>query len=191
MSSYAGIGSRQTPKQFIDKFIEIGEFLALKGITLRSGGADGADQAFEMGSDKVTDKAYEWHPEFGKRYNKEIYIPWDGFNDYWNNPDEGIYATPTFINYQEARIIAEECHPYWYNLSEGSRKLHTRNVYQILGENLDDPVDLVLCWTPDGKEIGGTSQALRIARAYEIPIINAGEFTVDMFDKLVRNSNFE
>lgn len=191
MSSYAGIGSRRTPKQFIDKFIEIGEFLALKGITLRSGGADGADQAFEMGSDKVTEQAYEWHPEHGKRYNKEIYLPWNGFNDYWNNPDEGIYATPAFINYQEARIIAEQHHPYWHNLSEGSRKLHTRNVYQILGENLDDPVDLVICWTPDGKEIGGTSQALRIANSHGIPIINAGCYTIEIFDNLVKNFKFK
>ena len=45
---------------------------------------------------------------------------------------------------------------------------------QVLGEDCNTPSSFVLCWTPNGKEIGGTSQALRIAKHYNIPIINWG-----------------
>ena len=48
---YAGIGSRETPGLMLGAFARIGEFLAKKGYTLRSGGADGADTAFEVGCD--------------------------------------------------------------------------------------------------------------------------------------------
>ena len=45
---YAGIGSRETPPEFIDEFIKIGKWLGSHGYILRSGGADGADSAFEL-----------------------------------------------------------------------------------------------------------------------------------------------
>lgn len=46
---YAGIGSRETPPPVIAKMIELGEAFAKLGHTLRSGGARGADSAFERG----------------------------------------------------------------------------------------------------------------------------------------------
>ena len=64
---YAGIGSRKAPKEAIDRMAELAEELAGKGYTLRSGGAGGADKAFEKGCDAVDGK-------------KEIYLPWEGFN---------------------------------------------------------------------------------------------------------------
>ncbi len=58
--------------------------------------------------------------------------------------------------------------------------LHVRNTFQVLGPNLDDPSDFVVCWTPDGAEkaedtsevTGGTGTAIRIASTYEIPVYN-------------------
>lgn len=47
-----------------------------------------------------------------------------------------------------------------------------RNVCQILGADLHTPVQMVICWTKGGKLVGGTAQALRIARANNIPIFN-------------------
>jgi hypothetical protein len=35
-------------------------------------------------------------------------------------------------------------------------------------------VKFVLCWTPGGKDVGGTAQALRIARHYDIYVCNLG-----------------
>lgn len=42
-----------------------------------------------------------------------------------------------------------------------------RNIFQILGENLDNQTKLVICWTE-----GGTGQALRLAESLNIPIID-------------------
>ena len=65
-----------------------------------------------------------------------------------------------------------------------------RNTYQILGKNLRDPVDFVLCWTPftrKGDPKGGTSQAIRIAEAYNIPVINLGyEKVLSEMEELVK-----
>ena len=47
MKYYAGIGSRQTPKNILEDMKEIGKSLSKRGYTLRSGGAIGADTAFE------------------------------------------------------------------------------------------------------------------------------------------------
>lgn len=46
---YAGIGSRETPKDICDLMTKLATKLANTGWILRSGGAKGADQAFERG----------------------------------------------------------------------------------------------------------------------------------------------
>jgi hypothetical protein len=50
MKFYAGIGSRETPPEVLAKMEAIAKALATKGYTLRSGGATGADKAFEKGA---------------------------------------------------------------------------------------------------------------------------------------------
>lgn len=144
---YTGIGSRRTPKDILRYMKTFAVFLGTKGVILRSGGADGADTAFEIGCSYVNGK-------------KEIYLPWKNFN---NNKSK-------FYNISnEAMKIAEKFHPAWNKLSDGARKLHSRNVYQILGYDLNTPTNLVICWS-DGS--GGTEQALRIAKHWKIKIYN-------------------
>lgn len=147
INCYAGIGSRTTPNDILVQMYNIAVLLAKKGYILRSGGADGADSAFEKGCDSVNGK-------------KEIYLPWKGFN---NNKSE-LYK-PT----QEAFETARANHPRWFYLKDGAQKLHARNSHQILGLDLKSPVKFVICWT---QESGGTEQALRLARNNEIQIIN-------------------
>lgn len=53
MKHYAGIGSRETPPDILNIMVKIGKRLAKEGYTLRSGGAVGADKAFEQGCDLV------------------------------------------------------------------------------------------------------------------------------------------
>ena len=53
MGYYAGVGSRETPLDVLKTMWKIGNYLATKGYTLRSGGAKGADTAFENGCDSV------------------------------------------------------------------------------------------------------------------------------------------
>jgi len=151
MFYYAGIGSRSAPRIILNSMKLIGGQMARLDYILRSGGAPGSDQYFELGCDIL-----------GGR--KEIFIPWKGFEGNSN----GI--VPKFTD--ELMSIAESYHPAWGHCSEGARKLHARNVCQILGANLDSPVDFVICWTKDGGFSGGTGQALRIADDYSIPIYN-------------------
>lgn len=155
MPIYAGIGSRQTPEPVLKTMEVIAGVLAQRGWTLRSGMSEGADQAFYVGS-------------LLNQGKHEIYIPWKGFN---GSNDECIVA-PTLPTYSTALEVAEEFHPAWQNCSEGAKKLHTRNVYQLAGADLLSPVDCVICWTSGGKASGGTGQAIRMANHLEIPVFN-------------------
>lgn len=153
MDSYAGIGSRKTPKDILDVMANYAYVAGRHGWVLRTGGAPGADQAFERGA-KLGDCKIE------------MYLPWPGFENH-------SYATldePA----DEAYEIAKRYHPAWGRLSHGAKKLIARNTHQVLGETLDDPATLVVCWTEGGKMKGGTAQALRIAEDYSIPIKNMG-----------------
>ena len=51
---YTGIGARKTPKATLDLMFNIGIKMALLGHILRSGGAAGADKAFENGCKSVS-----------------------------------------------------------------------------------------------------------------------------------------
>lgn len=155
---FTGIGSRTTPKDIQEIMEVIAMDLCDSGWTLRSGGAAGADSAFERGCDTVKGK-------------KEIYLPWNNFN---SNP------SPLFKPPMEAYYLALEHHPYpkWLEQSKHVSKLMARNSQQILGQDLLIPTQLVVCWTQDGAETetttatGGTGQAIRIAIAYDIPVFN-------------------
>lgn len=151
---YAGIGSRETPDDVIKMFENMAASLANKGFILRSGHADGADAAFERGCDRVGGA-------------KEIYVPWNGFNG---------SKSSLIVKDGEAFNMAKEYHPYWQNLKEGAKKLQARNSHQMFGWDLKTPSNFVLCWTKNGKGSGGTGQAIRIAKAYNIPVFDAGGY---------------
>lgn len=155
--AYAGIGSHKTPPHILDDMESLAIDLSSDGWTLRSGGANGADTAFELGALRNTRSA-------------EIMLPWNGFNGRWIVND--VYYIP--IN-QISLEIAERFHPAWHHCSSAARKLHARNVHQILGINLDSPVEFVVCWTPNASRSGGTGQALRIAEHYNIPIFDVAD----------------
>lgn len=156
---YAGIGSRQTPPDILKIMEATGEFLGKKGWTLRSGGAEGADAAFEKGCDNVKGK-------------KEIFLPWEKYNNHssnlFYNSDE-ISKDIKFASFD----LAANYHPAWHQCSYGAKCLLARDGFQILGKDLKTPVSLVIFWSPSLKK-GGTTQALRIAQDYKIPIVNLG-----------------
>lgn len=153
MKIYAGIGSRKTPVNVLELMTQLANKLAEDGWILRSGGAAGADTAFERG--------------VGNRYaQKEIYLPWPGFN---NNQ-----STLCSIS-REAMDMAAKYHPAWERCSSVARKFHARNCYQVLGQDLNQPCKMIVCWTPDAAITGGTGQALRIAQHYGIEICNMAD----------------
>lgn len=69
-------------------------------------------------------------------------------------------------------VFTDHFHPAPQHLKDFGRKLMCRNAMQILGENGDEPVEFVVCWTKDGKASGGTGQAIRIAEYFDIPVFN-------------------
>lgn len=155
MSIYTGIGSRQTPSTMLPIMRNIAAELGRYGYILRSGGADGADAAFEEGCDSVQGK-------------KEIYIPWEGFNNKRSGNGVICHTSP------EAFDLAAQYHPAWHRCTAGAHLLHARNGFQVLGKALCEPTDFIICWTPGGYGSGGTGQALRIATAWKIPVFDLG-----------------
>lgn len=155
---YAGIGSRETPDFYLKLMVGIAKILARYNIILRSGGADGADTAFEDGCVLGNGPS-------------EIWLPWPSFN---GHVDTGYYPTEKHFEY------ASTIHPAWEKLTRGPRALHARNIGQILGADLATPVSFVLCYTPDGAETfnqvtsktGGTGTAIKVASKLNIPVFN-------------------
>ncbi|AZU98629.1 hypothetical protein [Acinetobacter phage AbTZA1] len=146
---YAGIGSRRTPMDVLAKLREVAKHLELAGHVCHTGGALGADKAFIDGAPETT----------------VLWLPWQGYNGYYSN-------TPELR--QRHIDFAAKYHPNWKACKFSARKMHGRNAQITLGDNLDEPADFIVCWTPDAKIEGGTGMALRIAIDYDIPVFNLG-----------------
>lgn len=167
---YTGIGSRETPFEILDLMRDLAYKLQQKGYILRSGGAPGADTAFDSGC-----------------VNKQIFVPWNNF--------QGIkkqYDIPP-----DAYRLASLFHPAWKNLDNSVKHLMARNCLQILGPDLKTPSRFVICWTPDGCrteatrtfKTGGTGLAIAIADFFNIPVFNlyneSDLLLIKQFDKLL------
>ena len=153
---YAGIGSRETPQDVLEWMENVAAVFAHEGFTLSTGGADGADTAFQKGCEKVDG-------------NLELYLPWFSYN---NHVKATLY-NPT----NEAIEMASKHHPAWWACKSGAKKLHGRNSHIILGWDLKQPVDFVICWTKDGKPSGGTALGINLATANNIPVFNVGDYS--------------
>lgn len=152
---YTGIGSRKAPAEVLTMMSDAAFYLAERGWKLRSGHAKGSDQAFEQGAKDA-------------KGDREIFLPWNGFQGGFRNT-KGFYVpelTPKLL------AMAEHYHPAWHRCTDEVKKLHARNVCQVLGVDLKTPSDMVVCWTPQASGSGGTGQAIRIAHAYHIPVFD-------------------
>jgi len=155
MKSYAGIGSRQTPRPILLNMTLFAETLS-RSYILRTGGASGADSAFLEGVKRTGSE------------NFEVYIPQNNFNGH--RVSESLNITDYIP--QEAYEMARKFHPKFDRLGEYAKKLMARNSLQVFGKRMDDPVEFIICYTSDGKASGGTGQALRIAEHYDITAYN-------------------
>ena len=90
MKFYAGIGSRKTPPSILRIMEHWADTLARDGWVLRSGGAPGADSAFERGALAGT---------------TQIFLPWPGFEG-----RDGISRDPT-ATWEKAASIAADAPP--------------------------------------------------------------------------------
>lgn len=158
--TYTGVGSRNTPDRILDIMEHVGYVLVRRGYVLRSGGAEGADKAFEAGCDAA-------------QGSKKIYIPWSGFNNYIS--DGMSVMTLDQGNRDGAIDIIKDVHPAFNRLSRGALALHARNVYQVMGIYLDSPSQFLLCYAPtdkDGVPTGGTRTAWVVAQMFGVPRFN-------------------
>lgn len=159
MLIYTGIGSQKTPPDICILMTDLAKQLSRHWF-LRSGYADGADRAFGKGAHLVN----------GPQVH---YLPWKGFNS-------APKCNPIFVALDQlpselvaqATDMAARLHPNWNACSQGARKMHTRNMFQVLGNDLNTPADMVVCWTPRGSGSGGTGQAMRLAKQLDIPIFD-------------------
>jgi hypothetical protein len=78
----------------------------------------------------------------------------------------------------ESIKLAAKYHPNWEACDNHARRLHARNGMILLGENLDTPASFIVCWTLEGKIVGGTGQALRMAADYNIEVRNLADAIV-------------
>ena len=148
---YAGIGSRKTPDNILIIMKNLAKSLSKRNYCLRSGGAIGADSAFEYDCDLVNG-------------SKEIF--------YVNDSNKFLIE------------FVKKYHPFFDNLSEYAKKLHSRNVLQMFGPKINEKEfsKFVVCWTPDGygsnnnfkrtRLTSGTGTAIQIALEHNIPVFN-------------------
>ena len=176
--AYAGVGSRATPREVLAGMSDVAQVLGDAGFALSTGGADGADKAFEAGALR-TDAPVTVH------------TPWPGYNGYrpGRDPESDIDVihpkAGDAVRGMSFLHLARKHHPAWDRCRRGARALFLRNV-SILAGALDDdgavlPVRAVIAWNPNGsahgREAGGTGHTLRVAAELGIPVVNLSERT--------------
>ena len=148
---YTGVGSRKAPQDILSLMERLAEAYKGMGWILRSGGAQGSDTAFEKGAGDL----------------KEVY-------------KANIYKFVSPVIYDRAKNISKNYHGAWMKCSAYAKALHARNVFQVLGMDLETPSHFLVCWTPDGcrdhysrtLETGGTGTSISVAWGRGIKVYN-------------------
>lgn len=149
----AGIGTRHPPTDDADlnETMRIFCYFAVKmGWHLRSGAAIGMDSWFERLWDN----------------NKEIFIA----KEHISGKRHGYDGANFIEGPQEVAAcnIMKKIHPAGHRLKGIAKAMHTRNIFQILGEDLTTPADLIVYYAKfddEGAEItGGTRTAVVLGK---------------------------
>lgn len=150
MKIVTGIGSRNTPAFYLGSIARIAKDLSDLGWVLRSGGAAGADTVFEA----------QFPP-----HQRQIFRP----GEHLQQEDK---ACDLFD--QKVRPIAG-CVSI-RRMKPQTRELLARNMFQVLGLDLQTPSTCVICWTPtldySSFDAGGTRYAVILAQVMGVPIFN-------------------
>ncbi len=158
---YTGIGSRKTPANILGLMEKIAFRLGGLGIRLRSGGAEGADSAFEVGANRAITEHQGPNPQ--------IFLPFPNFRG-----KAGISFQPQSQIWKEATRIIRDIHPAWSRCSDFAKKAHTRNAFQVLGSDLRTPSHFLVFYAEvsRGEIQGGTRTAVVLAQNFQIPCFN-------------------
>lgn len=162
---YAGVGARITPEAICASMVSIGEQLSDKWL-LRSGFSGNADMAFGKGAENGQGAF-------------EMYLPWEGFNSAPLNDERFIVPQWTIglldiaeQAYNDDPLVRAGHKTNWRGLKDTTKCLMARNVCQLLGRDQKTLSHMLVCWTKDGTDSGGTGQAIRIASMFSIPAFN-------------------
>lgn len=171
------IGSRKLEeisayKPFIDMYFEYCYQLAKAGVVMTSG-------LCKKGPDGLAQKAYAKAIDEGLAdvSQLEVYV-YDQSEIIKSPLPYKSYAIvmPDHLRNKRIELLRtvmtpshiEACGPY-------ALGMHQRNVHQILGLELNNPVDAVFTWCmldKEGKPMGGTATAYNLAVLRGIPVIN-------------------
>jgi hypothetical protein len=135
------------------------------GYVLRSGAAIGPDSWFEAGVRDPAMKEIYLHKEGASGHSSELYGVCD-----------------------KALDIAYRIRGGFGGLGPDGRKLHARNVYQVIGRDFETPSDFLICWTYKAQKVGGTRTAIKLAEEYNVPILNLG--LVENYQEALENFLF-
>lgn len=130
----------------------IGFVLANLNKKIISGNANGADSLFAEGANLVNPKLVS------------LYLPELTHNKLYIHKDNEIYDQ---INNPEWETIAAKYHNYYSNLNPYIKKLFNRNVGIILNSDC-----VIALPNMNKKQWGGTGHSMRIAEAYNKPVLN-------------------
>ncbi len=160
MKYYAGVGSRKTPDDIINAMTRVAIELRKHGYTLRSGGALGADRAFEKGSLEQS----------------KIFIADDAKGDSRAHElMEQHHPAPRALRSQYVRNLMAR---NGYQVLGRDLKTPSEFVICWTPDGADGTE------TRTSRETGGTGQAIRIAVSHDIPVINMQQ--EDWEDKLFK-----
>ena len=154
---YVGIGPQTAGEAVIEMSKAFATAMAEMKWTLRSGGAEGMDEAFEAGCDSV-------------QGTKEIFIPDAGFRKRNNSTDKIVHTLDKHLN---AIQQAKPFFPTWDKLGTTTQMFLVRNVFALFGEKLNKPANLVVTWNQ--YEGTGSFQLLQMAKTAGIPAFNLAE----------------
>ena len=180
-NSYTGVGSRETPNDILILMRRIGYIMAMKGIALRTGEADGADHAFYEG---VVD-ANAIH---GVKFKNEVFVAGVPKTYHYVNDVVDIFSSDLMsaAPFKQFRETAVRIRGSWDDLSYFGAKCHIRNVAQVLGVDGNSPSRGLICWAKPVTPIkvtetkiryveGGTNTAYCTAILHNIPVYNLHE----------------
>lgn len=170
----SGIGSRETPAPDGSRMTSFAHSVTNNGGIIRSGGAPGADTFFASGVSAPN--------------RQEIFLPFKNFNGVQSGVGVYLLQELHIKKRHAAEKIAEMFHPNWVAVQRNPTvvALMTRNVFQVLGCNLNTPSDLLVMWAKGTRNsvakkdannriadvAGGTGLAVRLAAFLEIPVLH-------------------
>lgn len=170
MKYYAGLEPSGTPLREIARMEKIGKLLGELGYTLRSGGGEGAGQAFERGAQTAGSSVEVWSPNTS-------YFPLPE----WATEKASSICWESPLERMEAHMISST----------------TRNMFVVFGDDEEvlKPVDFVVYWSASDPMVRGggceeTRYAIRASHEAEIPTYNLRTQSKDFAEFLTALKGF-